>query len=329
MKAIVLKQGELKVEEVNKPQAAAPGHIVVEMIAAAINNGDKFFLYRPALPGTAKSLYDIRGVSGVGTIIETGEGVPANLKGRNVTIYRQLQYSETVVGTWSEYAHVPYLDCAVLPGNVDAEEYAGSMVNIITPYAFMQQAKQEGHKGMVSTAGNSATGIALLGFCLAQNIPLVSIVRNEQGRQELEALGAKNIVVQSADDFNDQLSTITAVNSATAIFDGVGGQLINKIVGALPFGAVIYSYGYLGDSEPLTVPMSLLGVRNLTLKPFLNIFSETVRNPDLLAKALEDIAMVIHLPHFKTKLGERFTFEAINDALQYKGANGQKAVLVK
>jgi NADPH2:quinone reductase len=191
MKAIVLLDGVLTVQNVERPQKAEPGHLLVKMKAAAINSGDKFFLKYPTPPGTVKSLYDIRGVSGVGEVLEVGEGVPVDYVSKNVTFYRQLKYSESVVGSWSEYAHIHYLDCAILPDSAESGEYTGSMVNIITPYAFLKQVADEGHQGIIATAGNSATGIALLGFCLTHNFPLISIVRNENGRKELEALGAK------------------------------------------------------------------------------------------------------------------------------------------
>ena len=72
--------------------------------------------------------------------------------------------------------------------NVKAEDYSGSLVNVITPYAFIKQILEEGHKGIICTAGNSSTGIALLGFCSAYKIPLISITRNADDKKELEDL---------------------------------------------------------------------------------------------------------------------------------------------
>jgi NADPH:quinone reductase-like Zn-dependent oxidoreductase len=51
-----------------------------------------------------------------------------------------------MIGTWCEYAHMHYLDCVILPDDAVPEEYAGSVVNAITPYAFLQQVSTEGHK---------------------------------------------------------------------------------------------------------------------------------------------------------------------------------------
>ncbi len=327
MQAVVLSNGVLSAQNITCPQVAAAGHLVIEMSAAAINSGDKFFLTRPTLPGMVKSLYDIRGVSGVGRVLQTGDGVPAEYKGKNVTIYRQLRYSELVVGTWSEYAHVHYLDCAILPDGVEPEAYAGSLVNTITPFAFLKQIMGEGHKGIISTAGNSATGIAMLGFCLVYKFPILSIVRSEESRKELEELGAENILVQSDPEFGQQLSEMAKRLNTTAIFDGVGGQILNVIIPSLPYGSVIYSYGYIGDSVPLTVTMSLLSMKNISIRPFMNMFTSTVQQPELLAQALTEIGRLIHMPHFKTKLGKRFSLAEINEALSWRSEEGEKAVL--
>ena len=327
MKAIVLSDDILTVQNVKKPTKAEPGHLVIKMNSSAINPGDKFFLKYPTPPGMVKSLYDIKGVSGVGEVLQAGEGVPIEYLGKNVTFYRQLRFSETVIGSWCEYAHVHFLDCVILPENVTPEDYSGSMVNIITPYAFLKQIMDEGHKGIISTAGNSATGIALLGFCLTYNFPLISIVRNNEGRKELEELGAKNIIVQSDPEFSGHLTDIAQTLNATAIFDGAGGDILNKILTLIPRNSVIYSYGYIGDSVPFMFHTSTLALKNIVIRPFANLNTETVKNPEKLAKAVKDISELIHMPHFKTKTGKRFRLEEIDDALAYSGSNGKKAVL--
>ena len=76
MKAIVLVNDVLTVQQVKKPITAEPGHLIVKISSSAINSGDKFFLKFPAPPGMVKSLYDIKGVSGAGEVVQTGEGVP-------------------------------------------------------------------------------------------------------------------------------------------------------------------------------------------------------------------------------------------------------------
>lgn len=327
MKAIILSDNNLMVKNVKKPQQPEPGHLIIKMHSSAINSGDKFFLKHPSPPGAAKTLYDIRGASGSGTVLQTSDDIPKAFQDKNVAFYKNLKYSESIVGSWCEYAHIHYLDCVILPANLNLEDYSGSIVNIITPFGFLKKIQSEGHQGIVSTAGNSATGIAMLGFCLVYNFPLVSIVRNEAGKKELEELGAKNIVVQSDPDFNHKLQVLAAELNATAIFDGVGGDILNKIIMFIPDNSVIYSYGYIGDAVPFTFHTSLLSVRNIKIKPFSNFKTSTVQDPENLEKALMEISRLIHMPHFKTKIGQKFILEDIEDALAFKVQNGKKAIL--
>lgn len=324
MKAVVLSNDNLVLQDVERPEAAPAGHIIIKMQASAINSGDKFFLRFPAPPGTVKSKFDIRGVSGVGEVFAIGAGVPESYLGKHVTFYRQLMYSEEVVGSWSEFAQLHYLDAVVLPDSVDAGDYAGSMVNVIPPYAFLKQIMAEGHKGIMATAGNSATGIALLGFCLHYDFPLVSVVRNEAGKRELEALGAKNVVLLSEEQ---KLSETALELSATAVFEGIGGETFSKILPLVPRGSVIYCYGFIGDSEPVSFHASTLAVRNVVIRPFANTSTDTVKDPEKLARAIRDIGEVIHMPHFRTKVGRKFLLEEINEAIAFQVEKGKKAVL--
>jgi NADPH2:quinone reductase len=318
----------ITVQQVPTPVQVAPGHVLLKMLACGINPGDKAFIGRTTFaPGSIPvSQYDIYGASGAGQVLAVGPGVPPEYAGKRVAIYRSLQFSDHLVGLWSEYAHVPYLDCALLPDGAHAAAYAGSLVNVITPYAFWKQIVGEGHQGIICTAGTSATGIALLGVCLAYGVPLVSIVRTAAGKQALEALGATCVVVQEAADFTAQLQEAAQRLAATAVFDGVGGEVLNKIVDVVPANTTIYCYGYLGDSTPLTIHTRAL-MRGLTIKPFSNFKTATVQDSHQLAQALAAIRKIIHMPHFTTKIGREFKLEEITEALQFVAADGGKAIL--
>src|SRR5690606_10002979 len=245
MKAIILNGiDRIELKDVPDPDKVASNHLLIKMHSSGINSGDKLFIGGAFPRGVPGSKYNIAGVSGVGRVIETGIGVPHYYKDRNVTIYRSLKYSKETIGTWSDYAHLHYLNCAVLPPASNIETYSGSLVNIITPYAFLKQAEQEGHKAVICTAGNSATGIVMLGLCLMRNFPIISIVRTENGKNELETMGAKNVLVQSDDKFKQQFKQLAAELNATVIFDGVGGTTLSNLIDLLPFNSTIYCYGF-------------------------------------------------------------------------------------
>jgi NADPH2:quinone reductase len=314
-------------EETPQPQKAAPGHLLIKMTASAINPGDKAFITRPLPPGSVKSLYNIYGASGAGAVIETGEGVPAAYVDSNVTMYRSLYYSDKMVGAWCQYAHMHWLDCVILPPGENPAAWSGSLVNIITPYSFIRQIQTEGHKGILSTAGNSATGIAMIGMSIAYQFPLISIARNQQSKQKLQAVGATHILAEDDPDFTPRLKEMAASLETTAIFDGVGGSILNKLIDPMPVNSTIYSYGYLGDDIPFTAHTRTLSAKNISFRPFANIRTQTVMNPKNLENALAAIGKIIHMPHFKTKPGKTFNLASITEALAFEDNTGTKAIL--
>jgi NADPH:quinone reductase len=319
---------DLEVREVPTPTQPATEHILIKMDASGINPGDIAFLKRAIPRQVPTSLYDVWGVSGAGTVIAVGGGVPAKYQGKRVAIYRSLLRTDHTIGCWCEIAQMHTSTCVTLPDAVDPVDYGGSLVNTITPYAFLKQAQQERHRGILVTAGNSATGIAMLGIALAYGIPIVSIVRDVAGRQELKSLGAENILVQADPNFDQDIVMVTEAKNATAIFDGVGGDLINRIAPLVAPGSTVYAYGYLGGGTPISLHSSVLMAKRLTLKSFSNFASQTAQDPKQLREALDDISQIIAMPHFKTKRGQSFGFDAIAGAMSYSDKNDGKAILV-
>lgn len=137
MKAIcTTPDRDLEVREVPTPTKPAAGHLLIKMDASGINPGDISFLKRVTPRQVPTSLYDVWGVSGAGTVIAVGEDVPAKYQGKLVAIYRSLISTDHTIGSWCEIAQMHHLTCVILPDSVDSIDYSGSLVNVITPYAF-------------------------------------------------------------------------------------------------------------------------------------------------------------------------------------------------
>jgi NADPH:quinone reductase-like Zn-dependent oxidoreductase len=151
MKAVcVTPERELEVRDAPAPGAPPEGHVLIKMEACAINHGDHTFLKMRSLMNMPATLHDIWGASGAGRVVAVGPGAPQNYMGKKVAIYRSISmiHSRQTVGLWSEQAQVHYLSCLILPDHVDCRDYSGSLVNIITAYAFLRQIVDEGHRGI-------------------------------------------------------------------------------------------------------------------------------------------------------------------------------------
>lgn len=330
MKAVcVTEKRELEVREIPEPAIdhLPSDHVVVEMEACAINHGDKMFLARPAAAsGLSTSLYNIWGASGAGRVVAAGTDLPADLIGRNVAIYRSLTPSQHIVGLWCERAVVPLTSCVVLPDDAAALDYSGSLVNAMTAYAFLEE--MDSHHGVVVTAGNSATGLAMAALAQEKKRPAIFLVRSAESREALRALGVEHVLATSDKDFDAEFERWAEELKTTAVFDGVGGELISRIAPRLPVNAAISFYGFLAGAAPVSVPTGLFMSKNLVMQRFSNFNSATVREKDRLRKALHNLQERIGDPLFRTRVGKAFRLDQIHEAMANETAPGRKAVLV-
>jgi NADPH:quinone reductase len=330
MKAIcVTPNRELEVRDIPTPNTPAPGHLLIDMEASAINHGDKAFLRMPMAAGNALALdqHGVWGASGAGRVVAVGAGVPVEYTGKQVAVYRSLGRSPESVGLWCERAHVPYTTCLILPDRVRTRDYCGSLVNVITAYAFLEDIANAGHKGVIVTAGNSATGRALAALARSRNIPAIFLVRTPAARDALSRLGVENVIV-THEGFNDTLGALSTELGTTAVFDGVGGDLLTRIAPSLPMNSTIYCYGFLGGAAPISIQSVLFMMKNLSMKRFSNFESRTVKEQAKLVAALKTLEGVIDDPMFMTRIGKEFRPDQIELAMAYGSADGAKAVLV-
>ncbi len=330
MKAVcVTADRNLELRDIPAPTEVPPGYLLVDIEAAAINHGDKTFLKTPAVAGRALAdrTHDVWGASASGTVKAVGAGVPPGYAGRQVAIYRSLQSDQPILGLWCETAQVPYLTSLLLPQHVQAKAYSGSLVNVITAYAFLEQTAADGHRGVIVTAGSSATGYSLAALARRRGVPAIFLVRTAAARDDLRRRGIEHVLISQEGSLSG-LPDLAEKLSATAVFDGVGGELITRLAPALPMNSTVYFYGFLSGASPVSLPSTLFMMKNLTLTRFSNFASATVRNADKLKAALADLESCIDDPMFETRVGQEFRLEQFDAAMNYESTPGAKAVFV-
>ena len=319
----------LEVREVQAPEVPPPGHVLVDMDACTITHGDKFFLTRP-LPGAAGFAaggLDVYGSNGGGRVVAIGPDVPEAYAGKQVSIYKSLVRSPNTIGLWCERALVPFESCLILPDHVGVRDYCGSFANVLTVYAFLDEIAAAGHKGVIVTAGNSATGRIAVSLTRRRAVPAIFLVRSASARDELARHGAQHVIVVE-DGFESALGALAEQSGVTAVFDGVGGDVLSRVAPALPMNSTAYVYGFLGGPTPISVATALVLGRNLTLRRFANLESGTVKDPHRLAAAMSDIESLIDDPLFKTQIGKEFGFAQIDEAMAHEAVPGTRAVLL-
>lgn len=366
------------------PSTIPVGHLLVKTHYAAVQNGDRLWikgLINTAAP--AKS-FDICGVSCAGQVIAVTtapspspsssslssssvvDGLSSKYLHRFVSIYRALDASSYTLGTWGEYIVVTPNQCVLLPvsesksvdeeDNDDVAKFSGSLVNMITPYAFLDSvhlptpltittslssSSSSSVEGVLVTAGNSATGRAMLGICILKHIPIVSLVRSQQAVDELTILQKSSLSSSST----SPLSLILNTNSPSfttdfeaavvnmkirSVFDGVGGSLLSCLLPLLPHSTKIYNYGLLDPTSTLTLSTRLFLFKNFSMQGFMNIATPTVTDKIRLSTALNDLANMIETApkYFHTKVGKvvDVSDEGVTEAIAYVENQGKKFV---
>ncbi len=330
MKAICVTESRtLEVRDVPIPETIPSGHILLTLDSATITHGDKFFLTRP-LPGGGMvgGRYDVYGSNGAGTVVAMGPDVPARYTDKQVLIYKSLVRSAESIGVWSERVLVPYSSSLILPDNINARDYNGSFANVLTVYAFLSEILAAGHKGIIVTAGTSATGLIAASMTRKRMLPAIFLVRSPSAREQLLKSGVEHVLLTSEPDFESRLEPLAAKLGTTAVFDGLGGDLLTRLLPRLPMNSTAYLYGFLGGPVPISLPTMLIMGKNLTLRRFANLETATVSNPRALADAMTEIEGLIDDPLFKTRIGSEFSFEQVHQAISYEEASGARAVLV-
>lgn len=245
-------QLEFSLLEVDVPQPK-PHEVIVRVEAAPINPSDMWPMFGPAdlsqaefeysetkrqltaplFPGM-KSRVGSRldqvlpvGNEGAGTVVAAGDSDAAQaLMGKTVGILSG--------ATYSEFCCVPVQACIVHKDSTTAAQAASSFVNPLTALAMVDTMRMEGHTALIHTAAASGLGQMLNKICLAEDVPLVNIVRSEEQVEILKKLGAKHICNSSSDTFRKELLAAIDETGATLAFDAIGGgDIVSDILTAM------------------------------------------------------------------------------------------------
>jgi NADPH:quinone reductase len=297
---------ELFLDTVEVP-VPGPGEVLVRVEAAPINPSDLGLLLagadvtaaaatgstdRPVitapLPEAAMRGLQARvgipmavGNEGAGTVVAAGSSAAAAaLLGKTVAAVGGAMYAQ--------YRCVDASFCLELPEGTRAADGASSFVNPMTALGMTETMRLENHTGLVHTAAASNLGQMLNRLCIADGIPLVSIVRRPEQEELLRVAGARQVCDSSSPSFATDLTAALTETGATLAFDAVGGgTLASQILTCMETAALasagsynrygsamhkqVYIYGSLdrGPTELIRSYGMAWGVGGWLLTPFL------------------------------------------------------------
>ncbi|WP_336968438.1 zinc-binding dehydrogenase [Sphingobium aromaticiconvertens] len=280
--------------------------IIVRVEAAPINPSDLGLLLGPAdiaslatagAGGGATLLFNVpkdrlAGVRGrLGQSLSIGNEAAGTVvaAGKNATELEGKRVGMIGGGMYADYRRIRAADVIPLPKGASTADGASMFVNPLTALGFVETARREGHKAIVHTAAASNLGQMLQKICLADDIPLVNIVRSAEQAQILREIGATYVLNSKDDDFIAQLTDALQQTGATIAFDAIGGGTLgNDILQAMERAAIramtdysrygsdtfkqLYIYGALDTAPTVLNRLSFgfqWGVGGWLLFPFL------------------------------------------------------------
>jgi NADPH:quinone reductase-like Zn-dependent oxidoreductase len=237
-------EGASALELITKPLPKPSGNqLLVKMHAAPINPSDLLFL--EGNYGQRKPLPVAPGFEGSGTVVAAGSPLLERLY-----VGRKVACGGTGAGdgTWAEYLLTSPFGCVPLR-NASLEQGATMLVNPLTVYLMLRQAKREGHKAIIHTAAASSLGKMLIKRAQELNLPLINIVRRDAQVTMLRELGADYVLNSNDADFAGQLQTLSRDLDATLALDAVAGEMTSRLLDAMPNGSTVRVYGALSMQE--------------------------------------------------------------------------------
>jgi len=244
LRSLVKANGELEVSLISQatPTPAAD-EVVIRIEATPINPSDLGLLFGAADLSTIKVNNGISanpsitahiperamksmagrldrslpvGNEGAGVVVAAGSSAEAQaLLGQTVAVLGGAMYAQ--------YRCIAADQCLLLPPGTTPAEGASCFVNPLTSLGMVETMRRDGHAALVHTAAASNLGQMLNKICIADNIPLVNIVRKPEQVALLKGIGAKYVCDESSPTFMADLTQALVETGATIAFDATGG----------------------------------------------------------------------------------------------------------
>ena len=233
----------LKVVDIEIP-VAGDNDVIIKVHAAPINPSDIAFIQ--GIYNVVKTTPATPGFEASGKVVNAGKNVK-NLIGSNVSCFVQDDRS----GTWSEFVVANKDDIILLKDDMDLNQAACFTVNPFTAYGMFDIALMRECKAIIQNAAGGQVASLIRMMASEYNIKVIDIVRKQESADRLKKNGAENVLIETDDDFIEQLNSLTTKLKATVAFDAVGGSLSGIMYNAMPNDSELVVYGGL-SGKPIS-----------------------------------------------------------------------------
>ena len=245
MKAIVVRQyGEpdvMKIEEIPTPEPSG-SQVLVKIMAAGVNPVETYMrtgnhAHAPKLPYTP-------GKDGAGLVEKVGEEVTRFRPGDRVYT------SNTLTGTYAEYALCKEDQLGLLPDNVSFEQGAGIWTPYATSYrALFQKAGAKAGEIVLVHGASGGVGIACVQWAKSRGLTVFGTASSDEGKRLVREQGAERVFDHSADGYLGEIREQTGDRGVDIIIEMLANVNLQNDFEALAMFGRITIVGNRGSLE--------------------------------------------------------------------------------
>lgn len=291
----------LRLEDVPVPSPAA-GQVLIRIEAVGVNFVDVYHrtgLYPLPLPLTP-------GREAAGVVERVGEGVTALQPGDRVV-------SESVIGSYAEYALVPAQRAVPLPAGVDSRIGAAVMLQGLTAH-YLAHTTYPLRPGDTCLVHAAAGGVGLLLCQIASRLGarVIGTTGTEEKARLAREAGASEVILYDDVDFLAETKRLTGGVGVEVVYDSVGRTTFLRGLDCLAPRGLMVLYGQSsGPVEPFQPQvLSQKGSLYLTRPTLANY----VAAPSELHRRTEELLGWVQDGSLRIRIGEEFQLDAAGDA---------------
>lgn len=237
-------------QEIDTPKPG-PGQVLVKLRLSAVNPSDIHFIKGEY--GLPRVKGGVAGFEGCGDVVAAGEGAES-MVGQRCAVF----VSPKGTGLWAEYVLADAASCVPVPPMVRDEDAAALFVNPLTALGMITLAADAGSPAVLMTAGGSSLGKLMTAYAKDKGLKPVPIVRRAEQAEQLMGLGAAEVLVTSAPDYEAKRAEVMATLKPTVLLDAVVDQESAALFFAMPSKARWVIYGKLAPGAISTDQLATL-----------------------------------------------------------------------
>ncbi|MDG2081355.1 MAG: zinc-binding dehydrogenase [Bacteroidales bacterium] len=269
MKAVLLKAYNkniiramlgLSIEERKVPKPDID-EVIIKVHASPVNPSDIAFIQGSY--NIVKSLPAIPGFEASGIIVDSGDN-KKHLIGKKASCFIQGNGS----GTWSEYMLAKIDDIIILNDDMNMDQAACFTVNPFTAWGILSIAIAKKARAIIQNASGGQVAAFIRELAHDNNIDVIDIVRKEKTSLLIKHQGARNVLVETDEDFINNLREVTNEFKPTVAYDAVGGKLAGQMFNSLAKDGEIVVYGGLSGKNIIDVNTMDIIFDNKTISGF-------------------------------------------------------------